>query len=111
MVEGHDESLLGKSDGEALGIIQIRPEGAAPGTEKVKRITPVIRTPIRESGIVSGKETQAQIDKGMEKLMEEYKGLFEGIGKADSVKQTHFPIPTSEQLHHKFQGSDRFSWT
>jgi hypothetical protein len=27
----------------------------------------------------------------------------------DSVKQTHFPIPTSEQLRHKFQGSDRFS--
>ena len=28
---------------------------------------------------------------------------------ADNVKQTHFPIPTSEQLRHEFQGSDRFS--
>merc|ERR1711942_628793 len=27
---------------------------------------------------------------------------------ADNVKQTHFPIPTCEQLRHEFQGSDRF---
>ena len=28
---------------------------------------------------------------------------------ADNVKQTHFLIPTCEQLRHEFQGSDRFS--
>ena len=27
----------------------------------------------------------------------------------DSIKQTHFPIPTPEQLRHEFSGSDRFS--
>ena len=48
LVEGQTESLLGKQDAEALGIINIVPEGAAPA-DMVKRITPVTIAPIRES--------------------------------------------------------------
>ena len=190
VVQGQTESLLGKLDAEALGIIQIVPEGSAPG-DGVHRITPVTKDPVNMSGVVSGNQTQAQIDKKMESLIKEYSMLFKGIGKAkiepihiytkkgrepvaqrqrpvarhymeplkkhleellqgdviegplgsehatgwvsnvvitgkawdkdrirmnldtrlmaDNVKQTHFPIPTCEQLRHEFQGSNRFS--
>ena len=190
VVEGQTESLLGKLDAEALGILQIVPEGTAQG-DKVRRITPVTRESINLTGVVSGNQTQDQIDKKMERLVREYKVLFKGIGKAkiapihiftkkgrepvaqrqrpvarhymeplkkhlkelldgdviegplgsehatgwvsnvvitgkawdkdrirmnldtrlmaNNVRQTHFPIPTCEQLRHEFQGSDRFS--
>ena len=148
-----------------------------------------------EGAVVSDGETQVEIDKNLEELVQEFKELFQGIGKinlppihihtregmrpiaqkqrqvahhylaplkqhlqellegdviegplgsekatgwmsnvvigtkkydpdstesgirmtldmrhmADTVKAVHLPIPTSEQLRHKFQGSDRFS--
>ena len=71
LVEGQTESLLGKQDAEALGILNIVPE-----------VTPVTKAPINLAGVVSGNQTQVQIDKKMEKLSKEYDVLFQGIGKA-----------------------------
>merc|ERR1712082_558522 len=62
VVQGQTESLLGKRDAEALGILQIALEGAAP-SEQVNRITPVREDPVVLSGVVSENQTQAQIDK------------------------------------------------
>ena len=43
VVKGQEESLMGRKDGEALGIIVIKPEGAAPLDEEVNRVTPVVK--------------------------------------------------------------------
>ena len=72
MVEGQTESLLGKQDAEAWGILQILLEAAAPG-DRVHRITPVTRDPINLEEVVSGNQTQAQVEKKMEMLVKEYK--------------------------------------
>ena len=67
VVEDQTESLLGKKDGQALGIIRITPEGGEPGTrttkdtEAVHRMTDVKRTTAPKNGIVSGGQTQTRI--------------------------------------------------
>jgi hypothetical protein len=78
---GKAESLLGNKDGTALGIINIDPEGSEP--EKVRKMAEVIKLPRQTAGVVSGGETQQQIDRKMSELQEGHKKLFEGIGKAD----------------------------
>ena len=104
VLKGQEESLMGRKDGETLGIIVIKPEGAAPREEEVNRITPVVKEAIKETGTVSGGETQAQIDRQMEKMMTEYKELFEGIGKAkiDPIhiytKKGRTPVAQKQQL-------------
>ena len=198
VVKGQTESLLGKRDGEALGIVRIDNKGARP-QERLNHITQVKKELKVGAGVVSGGETQIQIDVKMVGMVEEYKDLFQGIGKvklapihiftkegrtpvaqkqrqvahhymeplrqhlqelqegdviegplgpehatgwvsnvvitakkyevedsqehskirvnldmrlmADTVKAVHLPIPTSEQLRQKFEGSDRFSVT
>ena len=40
------------------------------------------KEPVTKTGIVSGGQTQAQIDAKMSKMLEDFKPLFEGIGKA-----------------------------
>ena len=82
------ESLLGKKDGQSLGIIQITPRGGEPSTktredkEAVHRMTEVKKTTVPKNGIVSGGQTQAQIDGKMTRLLEDFNPLFDGIGKA-----------------------------
>ena len=71
VVKGQKESLLGQSDGVRLGILSINPEGSAPG-EKVHKMTMVKKEEVTKTGIVSGGETQAQIDAKMSKLLEEF---------------------------------------
>ena len=190
VVKGKSECLLGRKDGINLGIITINEKGAAP-EDKVKRLVTTEKEPAQGMGRISGGETQTEIDKNMEKLVEKHKKLFEGIGKVkvapihiytkegikpiaqklrpvavhlkeplrkhleellkydviegpleskdatgwvsnvvltkkswdstkirmnldmrsmgDTVLQTHFPIPTADQLRHEFAGSDRYS--
>ena len=50
--------------------------------EKVCRLTPVKKIDPPTSGVVSGGESQVQIDAKMEALDEEFQILFQGIGKA-----------------------------
>ena len=191
VVRGAKESLLGRRDGEALGIISIESKGLPP-KDDVCRLQMMVK-PVEEAvAIVSGNQTQQQIDAKLNKLVDRYPGVFSGIGRikldpihihrkeggrspvaqklrpvalhlmeplkkhldelveggviegplgseyatgwvsnmvivakkwdpskirvtldtrlmADSIMQTHFPIPTPEQLRHEFRGSDRFT--
>ena len=50
--------------------------------EQVRRITPeILANPIQE-GIVSGGQTQAQIDATMKEIVEEHSEVFKGMGRA-----------------------------
>ena len=80
VVKGKSECLLGRKDGINLGIITINEKGTAP-EEKVKRLVTTKKEPAQGMGRISGGETQTEIDKNMEKLVEKHKKLFEGIAK------------------------------
>jgi hypothetical protein len=81
VVEGQKQSLLGLKDGEALGIINIQPKGAS--KEKVNQLSSLKKKePVQFGEIVSGVQTQAQIDKKMEEIVKKTPEGFEGIGKA-----------------------------
>ena len=80
IVQGEKESLLGKKDAEALGIISLYPKGSQP--ERVRKITPIKKEKPVTVGTISGNETQAQIDQNMDALVKEFKGVFKGTGKA-----------------------------
>ena len=57
MVEGETESLLGKEDAEALGILKIDPDGLGPEDEAtlLRCITPeLLKDPIEEGPMSAG---------------------------------------------------------
>ena len=60
----------------------MNPQGVAPIPETVQAITHIVKTEPQTEGIISGGQTQNQIDLSMEALVKEYKDLFEGIGLA-----------------------------
>ena len=78
------ESLLGLRDGEALGIIQINPNG-----EIVRQAT--VNDP-RIKEIVSGDET---IDKNMDNMVNGFKEVFKGIGRATKVPPLEIEVDSS----------------
>ena len=81
IVKGQEESLLGKNNGDMLGIIKIKKEGDPP-TERTRRLeTEKKNKPVKE-GIVSGGQTQEEIDEEIEKLVKEFDDRFSGVGKA-----------------------------
>ena len=75
VVKGAKESLLGLRDGEALGIIKIKPEGeavklwdtgACATTAQVRRLDTFTKEAVpAPDEIVSGGQTQGQIDQSM----------------------------------------------
>ena len=81
VVRGQNESLLGKKDGEMLGIIKIQKRGDPP-SEDVRRLEIEKKRSKIKEGVVSGGQTQEEIDKDMEVLVDGYPELFQGIGKA-----------------------------
>ena len=191
VIGGQHENLLGERDAVALGIITIKPRGDQPSerVETVGNIHNVKKEAPAE--IVSGGQTQSDIDTDMDAIFVQFQELFSGIGVAKippiqiymkegaqpvAQKQRpvpvhmmkplrkkldefleegviegpleseqargwvhnivltkkkwddkairlnidtramekfadvpHFPIPTAEQLRHKFLGSDRYS--
>jgi hypothetical protein len=82
VVKGETESLLGKTDSEALGIITLNPRGKAPSPEPIQAITQMKKEEIKTDGIISGGLTQNQIDHAMEELAKKYKDTFTGLGLA-----------------------------
>ena len=94
IVEGEHESLLGKQDAIDLGIIKMNPRGDPPtmNTDRLQTVTPevlrcitpeLLEDPIK-SGIVLGVQDQNQIDAAMQKIAEDNKQVFEGMGRADT---------------------------
>ena len=82
VVKNSKESLLGKNDGEALGVISINLDGVANGENtKVARLSVLKKPELVQDGVVSGGETQEQIDRNLSKMLDEYPELFRGIGK------------------------------
>ena len=87
---GGEESLLGKDDALALGIIHLNKIGtrsdtgtaAQPRIEKLGKITPQIKEEPIKQGIVSGGQTQDEIDLEMKKIVNEFQHVFEGMGRA-----------------------------
>ena len=74
-----EDSLLGEKDAERLGIVTVKPEGAAREVEirRIKQnskagLEKVDQTVIRDQRVV---------DEEMERVAKEYKEVFEGIGK------------------------------
>ena len=78
VVEGERQSLLRLKDGEALGIIIITPEGQF----TVRQLTAEVRTTPGPDSIVSGGQTQAEINEHMKIVMGKCQSLFKGIGTA-----------------------------
>ena len=94
VTKGQQESLLGKEDAIALGLLK---DGDYPD-EKVRCITPEHLHDIITDGEVSDGQTQAQIDATMEKILEDNKEVFQGMGRAKvppiqiQVKEGAIPI-------------------
>ena len=90
VVEGQKQSLMGLKDGEALGIIKIDPKGAS--EDKVNHLDAMKKEePVKLGKIVSGGQTQAEIDKKMEDIVKKTPEVFEGLGKA-KVEPVHIEI-------------------
>ena len=74
MVRGAKESLLGLRDGEALGIMSIKPEGDTVRT--VETITKEADPP--PGAKRSGGQTQEQIDQRMTEIVKQFLEVFSG---------------------------------
>ena len=91
VVRGAKESLLGLKDGEALGIINIQPEG-----EPVRRLDMFTKEAEPAPGtVVSGGQTQAQIDETMADLVAKFPKVFTGLGRATGVPDIHIEMDDS----------------
>ena len=92
VVEGESESLLGREDAEALGILNINSDGHKPQEEeRLRCITPeILRDPIK-TGPVSGGKSQKEIDAQMDKIAREHHAVFEGMGRA-KVDPIHIQV-------------------
>ena len=84
VVEGERESLLGKDDAIALGMIKVNPQGQEKCelSDRIRCLTEEKLKPKITDGIVSGGQTQAQTDQEMKKIVEENKAVFQGMGRA-----------------------------
>ena len=80
-----EQSLLGEQDAICLGIVKLHPKGATEAVspdkpESEAKISRRISYPKRseppQDGIVSGRETQAEIDTNMKKLISQFPALF-----------------------------------
>ena len=74
-----------------MGIIKIRPEG-----EQVRRL----EVCTKEAGpasdeVVSGGQTQNQIDENMVKLVAQFPKVFKGLGRATGVPDIHIEVDKS----------------
>ena len=85
VTKGQRESLLGKEDATALGILRIEPGGYGPNgapVQPVRCITPETKDEQIKSGIVSGGQTQEEIDATMAQIVKEHEAVFQGMGRA-----------------------------
>ena len=85
VTEGQSESLLGKEDATALGILRIEPGGYGPNgapVHPVRCITPETKDEPIKAGIVSGGQTQQEIDATMADIVKEHQAVFQGMGRA-----------------------------
>ena len=91
VVAGETESLLGLKDAQALGIVKINLEGQLMAeTEGVRQLYDMPRQ-VPGSGVVSGGQTQEEIDLLMTELVKPFQQVFQGIGAA-KVEPVHIEV-------------------
>ena len=96
-VEDETESLIGKEDATALGILNIDPDGKGPGYDRVRCITPEILKDEITTGIVSGGKTQPEINVDMEAIATKHAKVFEGMGRT-KVEPIHLQMKPDAKL-------------
>ena len=74
--------MLGLMDAQRLGIIQMNVKGAEQKEDRVARLEMLVKQPAVKTGIVSGGQTQKEIDRKMESITDEFPDLFTGLGRA-----------------------------
>ena len=77
VMRGKEQPLLGLMDAQRLGIIQMNVK-----EDRVARLEMLVKQPAVKTGIVSGGQTQREIDKKMECITDEFPDLFTGLGRA-----------------------------
>ena len=109
VVEGETQSLLGLRDAKALGVISTKPEGRL-YVEDVNMVTNFKKVEPKLEGVVSGNQTQIEIDAIMEKITERHQDVFKGLGRA-KVDPIHIEMNPSfrpvKQIQESFQGAHR----
>ena len=94
MVDGETESLLGLKDALALGIVQFNVEGQTRAeAEEVRQLFDMPRQ-VPGPGVISGGQTQEEIDLLMTELVKPYEQVFQGIGVA-KVEPVHIEVDSS----------------
>ena len=115
VIKGQNKSLLRQEDAIALGIIQMNPDrhkltkehAPRPSTrddtrlrsrspEPVRYITPETLRDPKEEGIVSGGQTQTEIDANMDRITTEHTAVFEGMGRA-KVDPIHIQVKEGDR--------------
>ena len=75
-----EESLLGESDTIRLGIIEINTQGAEEEVQ-INRVRQNKKQELEQDGQQLSKADQQRIDKAMDKVAEDHKEVFQGIGR------------------------------
>ena len=75
-----EESLLGESDTIRLGIIEINTQGAEEEVQ-INRVRQNKKQELEQDGQQLSKANQQRIDKAMDKVAEDHKEVFQGIGR------------------------------
>ena len=72
VMRGKEQPLLGLMDAQRLGIIQMNIKGAEQKEDRVARLEKLEKQPAVKTGIVSGGQTQREIDRKMESITDEF---------------------------------------
>ena len=93
VMRGKEQPLLGLKDAHAqrLGIIQMNMKGAEQKVDTVARQEKLEEQPAVKTGIVSGGQTQKEIDRKMESITDEFPDLFTGLGRA-KMEPVHIEV-------------------
>ena len=86
-----EQPLLGLMNAQRLGIIQMNVKGAEQKEDRVARLEMLVKQPAVKTGIVSGGQTQKEIDRKMESITDEFPDLFTGLGRA-RVEPVHIEV-------------------
>ena len=91
VVAGETESLLGLKDAQALGIVKINLEGQQMDeTDSMRQLYDMPRQ-VPGPGVISGGQTQEEIDLRVTKLVKPFQQVFQGTGAA-KVEPVHIEV-------------------
>ena len=80
LMRGKEQPLLGLMDAQRLGIIQMNMKGVAQKKDRVVRLEKLEKQPAVKRGIVSGGQTQREIDMKMENITDGDRQILRAYG-------------------------------